>query len=489
MDLGDVYLSPCRAGAFSADHGGVCHECSVCGEEQYQTADCLSYQDRACGNCTACTEREAEICSCGNMSDVCYIGDRVCHPLPSMNVTLSFNVNADKALNVMQQRFLEQSMATGFVLYLGSLLQQPLDNIEVRPVVSLSRSMFRVTYLLSDVYRLAALATLGSWSDNLIQNGLAATFGQGSNTFATRRRRLLVDTPFLMASGSGVSCLPATTCGQFFLTTLTVSGSCTVATCTALPCPVGYTGDFGLCTPCPNATYKAVNGSDPCLACPSGFTSDAMATSQGQCRPLEAPVTTIARSGVSQASTSRPVGSSSGPHAPVTSSQPPPVPAPPSTPVPAPTSPGPPPPAPTSPGPPPPAPTSPGPPPPVPMSTGPSPGLTSPLPPIPAPTSPGQPMPVPTSPPPSPPAPPPPPPPPAQGGGETYIVTHNERSIMINYQESDSWAMAIMGAVFVCGSVLVLALWSRLHPEGGQYTLLPQGPRRVIPHSILPPAL
>ena len=49
--------------------------------------------------------------------------------------------------------------------------------------------------------------------------------------------------------------------------------------------------------------------------------------------------------------------------------------------------------------------------------------------------------------------------------------------------------MAIMGAVFVCGSVLVLALWSRLHPEGGQYTLLPQGPRRVIPHSILPPAL
>ena len=38
FDLGDVFLSPCRAGTFSADHSGVCHDCSTCGQEQFATA-------------------------------------------------------------------------------------------------------------------------------------------------------------------------------------------------------------------------------------------------------------------------------------------------------------------------------------------------------------------------------------------------------------------------------------------------------------------
>ena len=462
LDLGDVYLSPCRAGSFSADHGGVCHECNVCGEEEYQTADCLTYQDRACGNCTACTERQVEICPCGNTTDACYIGNRVCQPLASMTVTLSFNVYADKALTVLQQRFLEQGLATGFVVYLGSLLQQPLENIQIQPVVPQSRSVFRVTYVLTDVYRLDALATLGSWSDRLIQSGLAVTFGQGSNTFATRRR-LLASAPFLMGNGSGISCMPETTCGQFFSTVLTVSGSCTVATCTALPCPAGYTGDFGLCTPCPNATYKAVNGSDACTACPAGFTSNMMATSQGQCRLLVVPTTTSARATTSQASSSRQAGTSAGQPAPAftstgqlawTSTGQPGL-----------------------------ALTSTGQPGLALTSTGPAPpALTSQGPPAPGTTSAEQ-------------APPPPAPPPsgwtypAQAGGGTYIVTHNERSVVINYQESDPWAIALMGTVFLCGSALILVLWAHLHPEGGQYTLLPQGPRRVIPRAIVPQAL
>ena len=68
-------------------------------------------------------------------------------------------------------------------------------------------------------------------------------------------------------------------------------------------------------------------------------------------------------------------------------------------------------------------------------------------------------------------------------------MTHNERSVVINYQESDPWAIALMGTVFLCGSALILVLWAHLHPEGGQYTLLPQGPRRVIPRAIVPQAL
>lgn len=41
-----------------------------------------------------------------------------------------------------------------------------------------------------------------------------------------------------------------------------------------------------------------------------------------------------------------------------------------------------------------------------------------------------------------------------------------------------------MGTVFTCGTALVLVLWAHLHPEGHQYSLLPQAPRRVIQRSL-----
>jgi hypothetical protein len=462
FDLGDVFLSPCRAGSFSADHSGVCKPCSVCIEEEYQTYECLTYQDRVCANCTACTERQVELCPCGNITGQCYTGNRVCTPLVSMSVTLRFKVYASVSLNTMQQRFLEQGLATGFVLYLAGLLNQPVDNILMQPVVSESRKVFSAAYILTDVYRPDALAILGSWSDDRIQTGLGSTFGQGSNTFATRRR-LLAQSPFLSGEGSEVSCMPTTSCGTFFVTTLTVSGNCTVATCTALPCPAGYRGDFGLCDPCLNATFKPTVGADPCTACPSGYTSDSASVSQGQCRLLVIPTTTPAptsSSATAGKTSSRPAttSGSTGQSSPsagqslTTAGQPGPAVTSPGQPAPAVTSPGQPGPAVTSPGPPQ-QPTSPGPPPPA--------------------TSPG---------------PPPPPPyvnPPPSGSGGIYVVNHNERSVVINYQESDPWAMVMMGGVLGCGSVLLVVLWSRLHPEGWQYTLLPQAPRRVIPRSIV----
>ena len=456
LDLGDVYLSPCRAGTFSADHGGVCRECSVCGFEEYEADECLTYQDRVCNNCTACTEREAEICPCGNITGQCYVGNRVCQPLISMSVNLAFNVYASKALTVLQQRFLEQGLATGFVVYLGDLLSQPLENIQFKGVVVLTRSTFSVSYLLIDVYRLDALYTLGHWSDDLIRDGLAVTFGQGSNTFATRRR-LLLDVPFLMGGDSRVDCQPVTACGPFFEMTLTTSSTnnCTVGTCTAMPCPVGYTGDFGLCTPCPNATFKAIEGAGACTACPANFTSDVGAVSQSQCRPLVIPPTTVAPTTTSAqaARTSTRAGTSSGSPAQTTAGQPASQAVTPS-----------------------------------PVTTGGQPPAltTAGQPPAPPPaTSAGPPPATSTGPPPPPVGPPPPPvgPPPSGSGGD-FIVNHNEQSIVINYQESDPWALALMGTVFTCGTALVLVLWAHLHPEGHQYSLLPQAPRRVIQRSI-----
>jgi len=307
FDLGDVFLSPCRAGTFSADHSGVCHDCSTCGQEQFATAECKPIQDTTCQNCTECTDRQMEVCPCGNTTDTCYLGDRVCLPLVSMTVNLSFSVTAAKPLNILQQRFLQQAMGTGFIVFLAGYIPLPIENIQLLGVTVRSLQSFGVTYILSDVYRPEALGRLRGMSDAVIQSGLADTFGVNSNTFATRRR-LLATGILLTTSDSAVSCAATTDCGPFFLS-VPGNQSCTVD-CVAQPCPPGFVGDFGRCSPCLNATFKPTTGTDGCTACPVGFTSDMAAVSVGDCRPLPATVVTTSRP---TTTTSRPTTTSAGP--------------------------------------------------------------------------------------------------------------------------------------------------------------------------------
>lgn len=314
FDLGDVFLSPCREGSYSADHSGVCYDCSVCVVNQYLSLQCLTYQNSICTNCTECGQREIEICPCGNVTASCYIGNRICAPLAALSVNITFELAVGSQLSTLQQRFLQEAMATGFVLFLSSYFQLDTDQILLLSITPVTPLLYLVTYILNDLYLPSTQSLVASFTEGVVQLGLSNTFGQQSNTFATRRRLLAATSIPVLAQNVQASCAALSQCPQFYQLESS-SGSCT-SMCVALPCPAGYTGDFGLCSLCPNATFKDTTGNASCTRCPTGFTSDMGSIDVGMCEVI--PTTQPAGTFLSQTSTS--AGSTSTPPSPVSSS-------------------------------------------------------------------------------------------------------------------------------------------------------------------------
>lgn len=460
FDLGDVFLSPCREGSFSNDRSGVCRPCSTCGTEQFVKTPCLTVQDSQCANCTTCGPREMERCQCGNTTSDCYLGDRICTPLLSVSVNITFIMTAGAPLNSLLQRFLVEGMNTGFVLYLSRYLDEPYENIQLlvcapRPVLQ-----YVVTYVILDVYKPSTLALIRDLSDDVVQSGLSSTFGTRSNTFVTRRR-LLASSISLLASDTVASCvLSDTSCPQFF-TMLNTTAGCGDNMCVALPCPAGFTGDFGQCTPCPNATFKESSGSAACTPCPAGFTSNEGSVSIGECRYLPTPAQTTT-AGPQQSITGPPLVSTRVNAQGLSSTPPPSTTAanssPSITPLRASTS-------------------SPG-------STSTS-TLPAPLPPTAssAATSTPVPPPVPSPPVPSPPIPPPPGPPPGppgppSGGGNQYTtIVHREKIII---EEGVNWPSLALSVLIVSGWAFgAYRLWQGIaeqRPADAWYMPIPTEP-------------
>ena len=311
FDLGDVFISPCRAGTYNEARDSYCKDCSVCTAYQYERETCISVRNRVCQNCTECTAREQQICECNQRSQDCPIGDRICLPLPPTSANISFDLSVSVSLSPLKERFLQEGLRTGFILFLGDYLQHSPDFIVFMYLLKLGPRQYYTSFIVSDVYSMYTKGRVAQISQAIVQEGLTSTFGIQSNTFSTvsrqRRRRLLQQQPAaspieLTADGITSTCKLDGVCPRFFAMSYDIS-VCN-RTCQSLPCPPGYTGFYGMCEICPNATFKPTNGSDSCTPCPIGWGSEQGASDLTQCWP---PSTTSVSPTVPLVTTSSPV--------------------------------------------------------------------------------------------------------------------------------------------------------------------------------------
>lgn len=277
-DLGDVFLSPCREGTFSDDHSGICRDCTACASNQYEKKYCLSFQNRQCKNCTVCKDREQETCACGVRTNDCYIGNRVCTPLATQVVNLTFEIRFQQPISQLQFKFVESGMMSGFVMFLSDYLEVPDTSITLEGVHKAAGTelLYYVTFTLDDVYKKSSLDKLAAFDTQKVKEGLAYTFGK-------QGRRLLTTLPGIDGGNPVTQCKLTSSCPQFFQLVVDPNNPCN-SSCVPRACPPGYTGDYGDCTACVNGTFKPFEGNDTCIACPSGFTTPTEAsTSYDQC--------------------------------------------------------------------------------------------------------------------------------------------------------------------------------------------------------------
>jgi hypothetical protein len=289
-DLGDVYISPCRDGTYNEARDSYCKDCAICSRNQYQALECTSIQNRLCVNCTLCTDMDQEICACGQRSGDCGTGNRVCMPLPATSINITFHLNVGSPLSSLKERFLQEGLRTGFVLYLSSFLAHSSDEIFLLSLNKMeSGKTYIATFAVNEVYSLFTKTQVTYITQDVIQTGLTNTFGIQSNTFNTlisgKRRRLLQQNTLvdLYAYDVAAQCISQGECGRFFVM-LYPEDPCR-SECAALPCPQGYTGFFGLCEECPNATYKSTVGNESCSPCPVMHRSDQGSVDISQCIP------------------------------------------------------------------------------------------------------------------------------------------------------------------------------------------------------------
>ena len=284
-DLGDVYISPCREGTYNENRDSYCKPCDACVPNQYETRECIAIHNRVCVNCTACSDRDQEICTCGQHSAECVTGNRVCLPLPATAINITFELTVSSQLSVLKERFLQEGLRTGFVLYLSTFLQHPSDQIFLLYLNKLpSGTVYTGTFAVNNVYSLYTKTQVTYITQDVIQTGLTSTFGIQSNTFNTLprvSRRLLQINIDLWAGHVEAQCISQGVCGEFFIM-LYPDDPCK-SKCEAIPCPVGYSGVYGLCEICPNATYKDSIGNETCTPCPPTHTSDQGSTNLSQC--------------------------------------------------------------------------------------------------------------------------------------------------------------------------------------------------------------
>lgn len=285
FDLGDVFISPCRAGTYNEARDSFCKDCSVCTDYQYEKADCIPTRNRICANCTVCTKSEQEICACRQLNGDCVTGNAVCLPLPATTANVTFDMTVSMQLNGLKERFLQEGLRTGFVLFLADYLAHDPEEIVFMYMRKTSAVTYTAGFVVNNVYSLFTKKRVELLTQDVVQTGLTNTFGVQSNTFSTvssqRRRRLLQQVITLNAGNVETACVLQGACGRFF--TMSNPETPCESTCVSLPCPPGYTGLYGICEMCPNATYKDVEGNGTCTQCPGAATSDQGSTSLSQC--------------------------------------------------------------------------------------------------------------------------------------------------------------------------------------------------------------
>jgi hypothetical protein len=208
----------------------------------------------------------------------------------------------DVVLSPLKERFLQEGLRTGFILFLSDYLQHSIDSIVFIYMQKVTPKSYTTTFIVNDVYSMFTKMQVSHLTRDIVQGGLTSTFGVQSNTFSTvtqqRRRRLLQQSAIsLNVNHVDAQCISQGACSRFF--TMTNPNNPCESTCVSLPCPPGYTGFYGLCEICPNATYKEIEGNESCIACPAGFTSDQGASNMSQCAPppptaAPTPLTTVA---------------------------------------------------------------------------------------------------------------------------------------------------------------------------------------------------
>ena len=295
FDLGDVYISPCRAGTYNEARDSYCKDCTICAANQFEHLECIATRNRVCHNCTVCSDREQQICQCRERSPNCVTGDSVCLPLPPTTANITFDMTVSAPLSVLRERFLQEGLRTGFVLFLAEYLQHSADSIVFLFLRKNTPLTYTTTFLINDVYSLFTKRQVAGMTQEVVQVGLTSTFGVQSNTFSTTvtgqrrrlilRRRLLQQTNIiinLFAGNVETQCVNQGACGRFFV--MSHPDSPCESTCVSLPCPPGYTGIYGICELCPNATYKPLEGNASCTPCPlQGATSDQGSVDVSQC--------------------------------------------------------------------------------------------------------------------------------------------------------------------------------------------------------------
>lgn len=294
FDLGDVYISPCRAGMFNDRRDWVCKDCAVCAAHQFEKAKCLAIQNRVCANCSTCTANEREACECGARTVACYTGDRVCLPSVGISVNISFSVFTSGELSGLQELFLSNGMSTGFILFLSAYIGISGNDLTLRSVTKRTQTRYQVTYVARNVYSAESKSKIASMDEAVVQRGLASTFGI---QFGTRRRLLQIPGGIqLFGQELSKEVVSAEPCGTFFYMSDPLHPF--NSTCLPEPCPPGFSGDFGKCVACPNATYKSTTGNDTCTACPPAYTSNQGSTDLTQCwpQPVVVPETTLSHS-------------------------------------------------------------------------------------------------------------------------------------------------------------------------------------------------
>lgn len=266
----------------SPPHRRGCTRCV--GAEVYEKSPCVSTQDTACASCTVCRERQVQACDCGVINSACYTGDRVCYDLVPVAMNLTVVLRSQARLSASQQALVSIGMQTGYIEWLNFTFV--VGGIQFNSMVPTPNQTYTVSYTLTDVYDRYTIERLIAGDAALFTLGVTYTFGGGTLS----RRRLLAATQdprayvadLVTAVGAGSTCQATGSCPRFFNNTPQDANACDNV-CVPLPCPPGYTGDFGLCTLCPNATYKAVAGNDTCTRCPDGFTSPQGITNGSEC--------------------------------------------------------------------------------------------------------------------------------------------------------------------------------------------------------------
>jgi len=283
-DLGDVFLSPCRSETYSSDHSGICKDCTSCISDEYEQLQCMADQNRMCSNCTACNTHEHQICECNLRTQSCYLGNRVCSPLTPADINITFELTMGSSLSPTQLLFVENGLSTGFALYLSDYLPHDVNLIDFKGMTKIRGLLYSAMFIIHKVYEKDIINKAEIIDRNVVQQGLAYTFGMAFT--GSGRRILAPSSPITNISAGEVttSCVITSDCPEFFH--LSNSSNSCDNLCLYDPCPVGFTGDFGSCVPCLNGTFKATVGNASCVTCPEGYTSYMGAGSIQQCSIL-----------------------------------------------------------------------------------------------------------------------------------------------------------------------------------------------------------